>query len=107
MATKKHLSLIYELETFANTYLGKVTKFQVDDLFLFWSSEQFTGLEVENTLPSVLIGLKSEKKYKNHGQAEYHHTLKRKKNSVKCRARDSNLGPLVYEASLLPAELSF
>ena len=32
---------------------------------------------------------------------------KRKKNSVMCRAQDSNLGPLVYEASVLPTELSF
>ena len=38
---------------------------------------------------------------------------KRKKNPVKCRvstsahAQDSNLGPLVYEASVLPTELSF
>ena len=37
----------------------------------------------------------------------YNHTLKRKKNSVKCRARDWNLGPLVYEVSALPIELSF
>ena len=35
MATKKRRSLIYELENFANTYLGKVTKFQVDGLFRF------------------------------------------------------------------------
>ena len=33
--------------------------------------------------------------------------MKRKKNFVKCRARDSNLGPLVYEASVLPTEPSF
>ena len=32
---------------------------------------------------------------------------KRKKNSIKCRARDSNLGPLVYEVSVLQTELSF
>ena len=32
---------------------------------------------------------------------------KKKKNSVKYRARDSNLAPLVYEASVLPTELSF
>ena len=31
----------------------------------------------------------------------------RKKNSVKWGAEDSNLGPLVYEASVLPTELSF
>ena len=30
-----------------------------------------------------------------------------KKNSIRCRARDSNLEPLVYEASVLPTELSF
>ena len=35
MATKKCLCLIYELENFANTYLGKVTKFQGDGLFCF------------------------------------------------------------------------
>ena len=35
MVTKKQLSLIYELENFADTYLGKVTKFQVDDMFRF------------------------------------------------------------------------
>ena len=35
MATQKRLSLIYELENFANTYLGKVTKFQGDGLFRF------------------------------------------------------------------------
>ena len=42
MATKKRISLIYEIENFADTYLGKVTKFQ-------GSSEPFTVLEVENT----------------------------------------------------------
>ena len=31
----------------------------------------------------------------------------RKENSFKWGARDSNLGPLVYEASVLPTELSF
>ena len=51
--------------------------------------------------------LKSEKKYNNHKQAEYRHTLKRKKNSAKCRTRDSHMGPLVYEASVLPTEPSF
>ena len=35
MATKKCLSPSYELENFANTYLGKVTTFQVDGLFRF------------------------------------------------------------------------
>ena len=35
MATKKRLSLIYELENFANTYLGKITKCQGDGLFRF------------------------------------------------------------------------
>ena len=33
MATKKRLSLIYELQNFANAFLGKVTKFQGDGLF--------------------------------------------------------------------------
>ena len=35
MATTKHLSLIYEIQNFANTYLGKVTKFQGNGLFGF------------------------------------------------------------------------
>ena len=64
-----------------------------------WFTQLFTSI--------WKTSLKSEKKYKNHKQAEYHHTLKRKKNSVKCHARDSNLEPLVYEASVLPTELSF
>ena len=62
-------------------------------------------LETSNLPQFEKTSLKSEKKYKNHKQAEYHHTLKRNKNSVKCRAMDSNLGPLVYEASVLPTEL--
>ena len=49
---------------------------------------------------------KSEMGYEDHTQVEYHHTLKGE-NSAKWRARDSNLGPLVYEASVLPTELSF
>ena len=35
MATKKRLSLIYELKSFADTYLVNVTKFQADALFRF------------------------------------------------------------------------
>ena len=35
MATTKRLSLIYEIQNFANTYLGKVTKFQGNGLFRF------------------------------------------------------------------------
>ena len=35
MARKKRLSLIYEVENFAYTYLRKVTKFQGDGLFRF------------------------------------------------------------------------
>ena len=47
MATKKHLSLIYELENFAN----KVSRWW---LVSFLSSEQFTGLEVETPPPPPL-----------------------------------------------------
>ena len=52
--------------------------------------------------------LKEWKNYKNHWQAEYQHTLKRKKRKKEklCRARDSNLAPLVYEVSALPIEPS-
>ena len=51
--------------------------------------------------------LKSEKKYTNHRPAEYHHVLKERKPLSTRRARESNLGPLVYEASVLQTELSF
>ena len=39
MATKKRLSLIYESQNFANTYLGNVTKFQGNGLFgaIYWA----------------------------------------------------------------------
>ena len=50
--------------------------------------------------------LKSQRKYTNHRQAEYHCPLKERK-TVKYRGWDSNPGPLVYEASVLPTELSF
>ena len=50
MVTTKDLSLICDILNFANAYLGKVTQFQGYGL-LFWSSVQFTDLEVENTLP--------------------------------------------------------
>ena len=35
MATRKRISVIFELENFADTYLEKVTKFQGDGLFRF------------------------------------------------------------------------
>ena len=46
MATTKPLSLSYEIQHFANTYLEKLPSFKVM-LVPFWSSEPFTGLEVE------------------------------------------------------------
>ena len=58
-------------------------------------------------LSSKKTSLKSKKKYKNRKQAECYRTKKRKKNFVKWDLGDSNLGPLVYEASVLPTELSF
>ena len=57
-------------------------------------------------LISKETSVRGEKKYKNQRQAEYHHTLK-EESSVRCCAKDMNLGPLVYEASALPIELSF
>ena len=56
MATKKRLSLIYELQNFANTYLGKVTKFQVDGLFRFGVLSNLLAWRWKH--PPVLIGLK-------------------------------------------------
>ena len=55
--------------------------------------------EKRSVLPQFERNKRKEWKYKNHWQAEYHHTLKRKNNSVKCRALDSSLGPLVYEVN--------
>ena len=65
MATKKRLSLIYEIGNFVNTYLGKVSKFQDNGLFRFgvlshllgprWKTPPL-GAYRENT-PLVLIGL--------------------------------------------------
>ena len=56
MAIKKRLSLIYELENFANTYLGKVTKFQVDGLFRFGVLSNLLAWRWKAP-PLVLIGL--------------------------------------------------
>ena len=50
MATTKGLSLIFEIPNFANAYLLKSPSFKVIACFV-WNSEQFTGLEVENTPP--------------------------------------------------------
>ena len=52
MATKKRLPLIYEIENFTDTYLVKLTKFQGNGFAPFWSSEPFTGLEVETPSPA-------------------------------------------------------
>ena len=49
MATKKRLSLIYEIQNFATTYLGKVTKFQG------------TGLLPFGVLGHLLIGAETTK----------------------------------------------
>ena len=43
MAAMKPISLIYEIQNFANAYLGKVTEFQGNGLFRFGVLSQFTG----------------------------------------------------------------
>ena len=53
MGTTKCLSLIYEVQNFGNTYLGKVSKFLGQWLVSFWASEPFTGLEVKKHPPSL------------------------------------------------------
>ena len=52
-------------------------------------------INVKSTIDVIVVYLNSKetssrsgKKYKNHRQAKYHHTLKRRKKFVKCRARD-------------------
>ena len=72
-------------------------------------NEQKLTLKVPETssLPQFeKTTLKSEKKIKNHRQAEYRHTLKgRKTLSIPCPRLEP--GPLVYEASVLLTEPSF
>ena len=55
MATKKRLSVSYEIQNFANTYLGKITKFQGNGLFRFGVLSHLLGWRWKT--PSVLIGL--------------------------------------------------
>ena len=57
MATKKHLSLIYELENIFNSYLGKVTKFQVVGLFRFGVLSNLLAWRWKTPPLLVLIGL--------------------------------------------------
>ena len=52
MATKKRLSLIYELENFAKTYLGKVTKFQGNGFFRFGVLSNLLAWRWKTPLPS-------------------------------------------------------
>ena len=54
MATKKRLSLIYKTQNFVNTYLGKVTKFQSNNLFRFGVLSHLLGW---GWRPLVLKGL--------------------------------------------------
>ena len=67
----------------------------------------FCSFKFGNKKEHFICTLKSEKKYINRKQAEYRHTLKRRKSLSSGGAGDSNLGPLVYKASVLPTELSF
>ena len=55
MATTKRLCLIYEIQNFANTYLGKVTKLQGNGLFRFGVLSHLLGWRWKT--PPVLIGL--------------------------------------------------
>ena len=58
MATKKCLSLAYEIQNFDNTYLGKVTKFQGNGLFRFGVLSHLLGWRWKHPLPQpVFIGL--------------------------------------------------
>ena len=60
IATKKVLSPIYEIRNFANTYLGKVTKFQGNGLFCFGVLSHLLSWRWKTPPPPpmVLIGLK-------------------------------------------------
>ena len=53
MATRKRLSLIYEIQSFANTYLGKVNKFQGNGLFRFKVLSHLLGWRWKTSLIPV------------------------------------------------------
>ena len=48
------LSLIYEIQNFANTYLGKVTKFQSNELLRFGVLSHLLGLRWKTPPPPCL-----------------------------------------------------
>ena len=80
MATRKGLSLIYEIQNFANTYLGKVTKFQYDAC-----SVSFTGLEVDPP------GMNRVKPSSERWTCHKSHLFDHKSNRVKIFARNGIL----------------
>ena len=59
METKKHLSLIYEIENFANTQYGKVIKFQGHGLLCFGALSHVLGWRWKTPSP-VLKGLRTD-----------------------------------------------
>ena len=60
MATKKRLSLIYEIQNFADTYLEKVKEFQGNGFLRFGVLNHLLGWrwKIHPPPPSVLIGLR-------------------------------------------------
>ena len=78
-----------------------------------WKNQEWAKINVKSTRDVYFTSIKkkasltSEKKCKKSRASRISSCTKREKNSVKCHALDSNLRPLVYEASVLPTELSF
>ena len=73
MATKKRLSLIYEIQNFADTYLGKVTKFQGNGLFRFGVLSHLLGWKWKtHTPPPALIGLNVPRDAQSHRNTHTH-----------------------------------
>ena len=56
MATKKLLSLIFDIQNFGNSYLGKVTKFQGNSLLHLGVLSHLLGWMWKTPPPLVLIG---------------------------------------------------
>ena len=53
MATKKRSSPIYEIQNFANTYLGNVSKFQGNSLFRFGVLNHLLGWRWKTAAPVI------------------------------------------------------
>ena len=73
MATRKRLPPIYKIKKFANTYLGRVTKFQANALFLFGVLSHLLGRRCK---PPLHPG-RNEVKRTDHDLRFFHNIVKK------------------------------